>query len=300
MITLDIDFSYLSRYYNISQSKISKYQGKSITEIMQIEAAQGNERAANFMMKISSNPEQLAQLFQLCNPKNRFLILSHMNEEDLMKVMSKLEPEQIVLGLSIFNPQALVELMKKLPIESLCKIIWETMGPEAFIEKLDEKFLDEFLSSDKLNRDMFTKALAGVDEEHLQKMMENINGQCCYDNKESILQQVGKMKDDQFLKAMMSFEVEGKRQLVGNMIKEQPDLFKEFSTDALVSPFMQMPKEDILSSLMVLDTQELLPMVEELPQEVMALIATQVDPEQFAEILCDDFKDIIAQCGLEM
>ena len=59
-------------------------------------------------------------------------------------------------------------------------------------------------------------------------------------------------------------------------------------------------KEEILKSLTVLETQELLPMVENLPQDVMALIATQIDPEVFSKVLCSDFANIIASCGFKM
>ena len=41
-------------------------------------------------------------------------------------------------------------------------------------------------------------------------------------------------------------------------------------------------------------------MVENLPQDVMALIATQIDPEVFSKVLCSDFANIIASCGFKM
>ena len=91
MITLDIDLSYLSRYYNIGFDSLSKYQNKSITQIMQMEAAKGNIAAAEFLLKITSDPEELASFFQLINPKNRYLILINMNEDDLMKILYKEE-----------------------------------------------------------------------------------------------------------------------------------------------------------------------------------------------------------------
>ena len=99
MITLDIDLTYLSRYYNISTSSLEQYRSKSITQIMQIEAAKGNAKAAEFLLRILSEPKELANLFQLINPNNRYLILQHMNEDDLMKVMEHLETKQFIIGL---------------------------------------------------------------------------------------------------------------------------------------------------------------------------------------------------------
>ena len=75
MITLDLDLSYLCANYNIAASSLALYKNKSITQIMQTEAEKGNQKAAQFLLKILSEPDELAKLFQLFNPKNRFLNL---------------------------------------------------------------------------------------------------------------------------------------------------------------------------------------------------------------------------------
>ncbi|MBQ4078238.1 hypothetical protein IJD15_03560 [bacterium] len=300
MISLDIDLSYLSRYYHINTDNWKQYKNMSITEIMQTEAEQGNTKAAEFLMRITSNPEELCKLFQLADPKNRYLIIAHMNKDDQMKLMEFLKPEELVLGLSIFTQEALVELMKQLPPETLATVVLEKMDPEKFLQQLPEEYMNEFLSSDKMDKNIFMAALEEVDESELQKMMEHATGQPCYDNSESIIQQMGKMDDHQFQRAVLSFEPEGKRQLIAGMLQEKPELFEEFSPEAMTHPFKTMQKEEILKSLTVLETQELLPMVENLPQDVMALIATQIDPEVFSKVLCSDFANIIASCGFKM
>lgn len=300
MITLDLDLSYLSSYYNIGTNDLAKYQSKSITQIMQIEAAKGNTAAAEFLLKAASDPEELANVFQLVNPKNRYLILMNMNEDDLMKVMENLETEQFILGLSIFTHDAICKLMMSLEPESLATVVLEKMDSDMFLKILPEKYLDEFISSDKIDRKMLMKAMEDIDEEQLQKMMEKVTGQSCYDDRDSILQKMGSMSDDDFMRAVYNFEPEGKQQLISNLLQEKPDLFEEFSAEAMVHPFTTMEKDDILKSLRVLEPQEFLPMMQELPQEVMALVATQVDPKVFAQILCTDFKDIIANCGINM
>lgn len=300
MITLDLDLSYLSSYYNIGTNDLAKYQSKSITQIMQIEAAKGNTAAAEFLLKAASDPEELANVFQLVNPKNRYLILMNMNEDDLMKVMENLETEQFILGLSIFTHDAICKLMMSLEPESLATVVLEKMDSDMFLKILPEKYLDEFISSDKIDRKMLMKAMEDIDEEQLQKMMEKVTGQSCYDDRDSILQKMGSMSDDDFMRAVYNFEPEGKQQLISNLLQEKPDLFEDFSAEAMVHPFTTMEKDDILKSLRVLEPQEFLPMMQELPQEVMALVATQVDPKVFAQILCTDFKDIIANCGINM
>lgn len=300
MISLDLDLSYLSSQYHIAGSAIQQYQknNMSITQIMETEAAQGNAAAAEFLMKITTNPEELAKLFQLANPKNRYLILANMNEQDLMMVMQYLQPQELLLGLSIFTQEALVDLMMQLPQETLATVVLSKMDSNQFLNVIPEKYMNEFFESDKIDRTMMMEAMENIDEEELQKMMEAYTGEPCYEQSDAILEKMGKMNDDDFMKAVFSFEPEGKKQIISNLLLEKPDLFEEFSAEAMVHPFTTMPKEEILKSLSVLETKEMLPMVEELPQEIMALIATQIDPQVFSEILCSEFADIIAKCGI--
>ena len=147
---------------------------------------------------------------------------------------------------------------------------------------------------------MFMKALEDVDEVQLQKMMESVTGQTCTEDSDSILQTLSSMSDDDFMRAIYSFEPDGKQQLISNLIQEKPDLFEEFSAEAMVHPFTTMKKDDILKSLGVLETKEMLPMVEDLPKDIMALIATQINPLKFAELLTANFADVIANCGFAM
>lgn len=298
MISLDLDLAYLSSQYNIGTSAMKYYQNMSIVEIMTKEAEKGNMKAAKFMMQIATNPDELAKVFQLVNPKNRFLILNSMNQQDLMMVMEFLEPEQMVLGLSIFNPDALVKLMQQLPPETLSKLVLENMETNKFLNSIKEEHMDEFFESDKIDRNMFMKALENVDDEQLQKMMEATTGQSCYEEKGNILHQLDALSDDDFLKSIKSFEPDGKKQLISNLLEEKPELFEEFSAEAMTHPFETMPKEEILKSLTVLETREMLPMVEDLPKDLMALIATQIDPKVFSEILTSEFSSVIAQCGI--
>ena len=44
-----------------------------------------------------------------------------------------------------------------------------------------------------------------------------------------------------------------------------------------------------------LDEEFLIPMVKELPKDLIQVIATQIDPGEFAEILSKNYKDILAQ-----
>lgn len=301
MITLDLDISYLCSRYHIASLNIMQYkkQNMSIEQIMEAEIRKGNLEAAKMLMQITSNPDELSKLFQLVNPQNRFLLLSNMNRNDLLMIIELLEPEELVLGLSIFNVDILTDLMMRMDTEVLSNLVLSTMKTEKFLQMLPEKFLDEFLSSDKLDKGILMEAIQNVDEEQLQKMMESFSGESCYDSKNSIIDKLGAMNDDDFRSAMFMFEPEGKQQLINGVLIKKPELFKEFSPEALVYPFKQMNKGAVLQSLLQLKTKDMIPMIEQMPEEILSLIATQIDPSKFAEILCHDFADVIAKCGIK-
>ena len=300
MINLDLDYAYLSSRYHIGSRDMQRYKNMSIVQIMQVEAAKGNSAAAEFLMHITNNPKELAKVLKLVDPKNRYLILMNMNENDLMMIMQFLEPEELILGLSIFNQDALIELMQQLPPETLQKVVLSKMDSEKFLKLIPEEYLNEFFASDNIDRSMIMKGMENIDKEQLQKMMENFTGQPCYDDSDTILQSMNKLNDDNFMKAVLCCEPKGKQQIIGNMLREKPDLFQEFSPEAMTHPFKTMPKEEILKSLSVLETKEMLPMIENMPQEIMALVATQIDPQVFAKILCSNFAEVLANCGMNL
>ena len=298
MIGLDLDLGYLNSYYHIGTTQLEQYRNMSLVEIMKAEAVKGNSRAAQFLMHITANPDELAKILQLVNPQNRYLILRNMNKNDLMDVMQFLEPKELVLGLSIFTQEALVGLMMFLEPESLATVVLEKMDAEKFLAVIPEKFLDEFIDSDKITTKMFLEALKDVDQSELQKMMESFSGQSCYDEKDDIISSLSNLSDDNFMRAMHQFEPKGKQQLILGLLKNKPELFEEFSPEAMTHPFKTMEKEEILKSLLVLNTEDMLPMVEDLPPEAMSLIAAQINPQVFARLLCSKFKDVIADCGI--
>ena len=299
MISLDLDLLYLNRYFNIGVDKLQQYRNKSITEIMEIEAESGNRAAADFLTQITSDPTKLVKAFQLINPKNRYLILINMNKDDLTKFIGMLEPEQLVLGLSIFTQEGLLKLMLELPTETLSKLVMKNMDTEKFLQIIPEDFLDEFLTSDKIDKDLIMKSLEEVDEAQMQKMMENMTGQPCYDDKKSIMKNLASMGDRKFMESILSFEREGKEQIIYGILNKRPDLMQEFNPEAIVFPFSKMEKGEILKALSELETKELMPMFEDLQQDVLALIATQIDPKVFAKVLSSEFIDVIAECGID-
>ena len=86
LIQLNLDLNYLSQYFEISTRRLNEYASKSIEEVMELEEQQGNSAAA-LISSAMQNPQKLAKLLQLMDPKNRFLIIRNLSENDLAKLI---------------------------------------------------------------------------------------------------------------------------------------------------------------------------------------------------------------------
>ena len=107
MIQLNVDFSLLYRFFGIPLAKIRQYANKDIEEIMKIEAAQGNQKAADYK-EILSDPDKIIDIFKLSNVENKYIILKNLNEEDSDKLLPLLNQEQLSLGLNFFTEEKLM------------------------------------------------------------------------------------------------------------------------------------------------------------------------------------------------
>ena len=64
LIQLQVDYTLLNRFFGIPASKIPMYANKDFQEIMEIEAQQGNQKAADYK-KILSDPDKILEIFNI-------------------------------------------------------------------------------------------------------------------------------------------------------------------------------------------------------------------------------------------
>lgn len=77
-ISIDATQEYLRSKLGLNLTKILEYQNKSIKEIIEAEAAQGNQAAIQLAADMFTNPTLLIELFQLSDPKNKLVIMRQM------------------------------------------------------------------------------------------------------------------------------------------------------------------------------------------------------------------------------
>ena len=305
MIRLDIDLSYLTKNFEIGTQRLNQYGSKSIDEIMEAEAAQGNTKAAEYQREVVNDPKELIKLFKLSKAKNRYAILSQMNSSDLEYIAQFLEPQDLQMGLMFFTKTKILNLIYDLPKNKICSILFQTFTPEQFLKMIPEKELNKFFESDKLDKNKILDFVKTIPEDKLNKMVEKYmfkeEGKLQENNnwsQEHVVKWLEQLKPEQFKKALQYFEREEKQALILNLTQEDNKLFTEFSKNALTFPLRQLDKGDIVKSMNKLEPEDLLKMVNELPDELLAVVCTQIDPMVFAELLSKNFADVLAEIGI--
>lgn len=296
MITLNTDLSYLAKLFNISSSRLSSYGDKSIDEIMEAEAAQGNTAAANFSQEILSDPVALVKLFQLSDPSNKYAILSNLSEKDLKELIPLLEPQDMVLGLNYFTKDKLLKLYHDLPKNQLVKIVFQMFPPEQVMQLMPDHELNKFLQSQELDKDLVLKNLKSLPPEMLVQMIEAATGKAATSNNQhDLINEIATLSPDKYKEALINIPPQKKRQIILQMTKEKPKLFELFSADAYINMISQKEKPDLVKSAKAIDPEQLIKMMGQLPQDLLSIVMTQIDPQKFADVLVSKFRDVLTQ-----
>lgn len=334
MITLNTDIYLICSMFNVSRKKLAdEYSGMSIEEIMQTEAQQGNTAAANFDKAVLSNPIKLIELFQLNSPENKYAILSNMSEHDLEELLPLLDKSDLVAGLNFFTKDKLLAMTQELPIEQLINMTFQMFSPEQIIQLMPEEQLNKLLSSPEMDKGLEIKYLQTMKPEILAQMLEATLGQPLSEiqsqggmqgqnnagsqlasensgamvgrtsldgqtslNRQAILNQIISLPDDKFQEAMINIPPANKRAFIYKMTQEQPKLFQMFDPAAYTNIIDQKKqKEDMIKAANVIEPEQLVKMAKELPQDLTAVLLTQMDTNKFADVLLSSFKEIIKQ-----
>lgn len=299
MITLDVNHLYLAKMFGINTSRINRAGLKTIDEFMEAEALQGNSQAARFEDEVFNSPEQILRLYQLTSPKNRFLILRNMKEEELLFIMQFLDEDVMYSALKFLSQDKLTKMVSELPKAKLATVVFNSFTVEKFLQIIPEKEMNKFFESPKIERTKITKAVDGLDQSKLQGIMESLTGQpCSHCDSREVRAKLGELDDKKFQRAVLAMNPETKAALIQGMTEDNPEYLLEFSTDAMMKPLTQLQKPDFMKCLAVLEPEDYLNMLQELPKDIMPLVCTQIDPDVFAELLSTNFKDILKEISL--
>lgn len=295
-LAISSTLEYLQSRLSLSEDKMQIYADKSLEEILDAEAAEGNQAAIQLAADMFTDPSQLIELFQLADPENKLIILQSMTSAQLEKLVPMLETDDLVQGLQYFTQDSLMDLLKDLPAEELVKTVFEMFSEQQVIENMPEKELDKLLTGTDMDKELLLKNLQSIPETYLQQIVESVTGEESEGNSRELTSQISQMGDQDYKQAIMNLQPVQKQELTLSITSSQPKLYEKFSADAYTHIIMrEREKDETVKAMGVIKPEYLQNMMTELPQDLLSVVITQIDTEKFADSLINKFPEVLAK-----
>lgn len=298
MIIIDTDLTTLMQKLNISTAKMQQqYSMMSVEEIVEAEAAQGNQQAVEYARELFTNPEQLVKIFKLADPNNKLEILSEMTAQQLALFLPEMEETDLSEGLKYFTQDKLLSMLESIPPEQLVNTVFEMFSQEEIIQYLPEEQLDKFLSSTEMDKNKIMEHMKEIPPELIAQMLETMTGQPVEDmSMESMLETVGGFNPLEFKNALLSLQPVAKQHLTLGLAKEDTKLFQLFDARAytnMINTYKQQP--ELVKAMNVIEEDQKIKMLKELPNDLLSIVITQMDAQDFADILIKRCPELLAE-----
>ena len=297
-VALDSNMVYLQTRLNINTGRMSNYADKSLDEIIAQEAKEGNTVAKEFKRELFGDTDELIESFSLGNVDNKFNVIKSLNEEQLEKILPMLSPEDLVFGLNFFTQDKLLKMFQDVPSAEAVNVALEAFPMEQVIQMMPEEHLEKFFFSDDVEKKQVIKQLKNMPHEILTQMVEGITGEPADESDSmALINAIGNLPDKQYKECMAGMDPVIQMQVVYQMSKEDKKTLENFDNSAYTTMLIKLQKPDIVKSMAGLEIESLQQMIAQLPKDLFAIVATQVDVEEFAKFLISDCKDVLANLG---
>ena len=301
-LIIDSNLEYLQSVLHISKVTFEeKYANKSIDEIVEAEAAQGNQEAIKLAQQLTTNVNLVMELFDLADTNNKYMILREMSAQQLQVFLPEMEEKDLLQGLFFFTEDKLMKMLEELPSEQLVKTVFEMFSKEEIVQLLPEEQLDKFLTSTDIDKNKILKHMQSIPPEYVAQVLEQITGQA-HEGMDSIdlSKKFGELNPLEFKDAITAFQPTQKQQLVLSLGKEHEEWFQLFNANAytkVINREKQQP--EVVKAMSVIEPEYIQNMISELPNDLLSIVITQIDTEKFADILMNQFPEIMAQIILK-
>ncbi len=294
-IVLDTNMKLLADRMSISSSRMVKDYGlKTVDEIIEAEAAQGNTRALTFARDLYTSPDKLINIFKLYDVENKFVIINNMDSQTRELILPMLNSEDLVMGLYFFKQDKLLEMLQDVSSEEIVRVIMSTFPLEQVILMFKEDDLAKFFQNDKLERYDVMEQLKSMPPEILIKFVEGITGEeYSLENQKNLFKSIDAMPLDKYRDFMSSIDPDVQRQLTFQLTKTNNEYLQLFENRAYTEMLGKLMKPDMIAPMIELEQETLVNMILELPDDLMSIVAAQVKTEDFANFLLDDHLDVL-------
>ena len=289
-LVIDSNLEYLQNILHISKVTFEeKYANMSVDEIIEAEAASGNQQAIELAQELTTNTSLVMELFDLADTNNKYMILRELTAQQLEVFLPEMEEKDLLQGLFFFTQDKLMKMLEELPAEQLVNTAFELFSQEEIVQLMPEEQLDKFLTSTDIDKNKILKHMQSIPPEYVAQVLEQITGES-HENMDSI--DLSKEYQD----ALKAFQPTQKQQLVLSLGKEHEEWFQLFDAHAYTT-IMNREKQqpEVVKAMSVIEPEYIQNMITELPNDLLSLVITQMDTEKFTEILMDEFPEVIAE-----
>lgn len=297
-LVIDSNLEYLQNILHISNVTFEeKYADMSVDEIIEAEAAAGNQYAIELAKELTSNTSLVMELFDLADTENKYMILRELTSQQLQEFLPEMEEKDLLQGLFFFTQDKLMKLLEELPAEQLVNTVFQMFSQEEVVKFMPDEQLNKFLTSTDIDKNKILKHMQSIPEEYVAQVLEQITGES-HENMKSydLSKEFGELNPLQYKDALMAFQPTQKQQLVLSLGKEHEEWFQLFDADAytkIINREKQQP--EVVKAMSVIEPEYIQNMLKELPNDLLSLVITQMDTKQFTEMLMEQFPEVIAE-----
>ena len=296
-IVIDANMTMFAERLHISSSRmVEEYGLKTIDEIIEAEAAQGNTAAVSYAQEIYNSPEKLIKIFRLADVENKFVLIKNMDSRTREDILPMLEPEDLVMGLYFFNKDSLLKMLSEVDSEELVNVVLDALPFQDIIKLIPEEDLAEFFQSKDIDKYVIENEFKNMPHEVMQKFIEGLTGMAYgkVEDPEGIIKDIINLPEDKFRNFMSQIDPDVQRQLVFQITKKDEKYLQIFSNEMYVEMLdNQLMKNEIVPSMIMLQKESLVNMITVLPEDLMSVVASQIDTEKFVNYLMQGHLDLL-------
>ena len=294
-IVLDTNMKLFAERLNITSSRmVQDYGLKTVDEIIEAEAAQGNTQAINYAREMYNSPAKLIKIFKLADVENKFVLLHNMNSQMREAILPMLEKDDLVMGLYFFTQDKLLDMLMDVDIEELVNVILGAFPLEDIVMMFTEDDLAQFFQHDELEKYDVINQLKSLPPEVMIKFVEGITGKPSEEtNPLDLIKSIEELPTDKYRDFMSAIDPDVQRQLTFQLTKQKPEYLQLFPNETYVNMLSTLMKPEMVKPMINLEKDSLVTMITELPEDLMSIVAAQVDTKDFAEYLLDGHLDLL-------
>lgn len=301
MVNLDIDMELLAKYaYLIQGQGIARTNNANASDNEEGAEGVNGANGTKFYRQKGYGAKNLVEDLDLRDPKVRYAIIKEMKESEVLKLLPLLSKKALLRGMQFFTRDKLSTLLSYLPEELLAKVCQNMFTPKQMIELMPLKAVQKFLTNKKIDKKNIEKYMnEEMKPQELRDMYMQATGRDIgTNNKEEMSAKICSLKPDMFKDAICAMHPKHVKGMATMVLKEQPELTKEFSSLDMSMCFDKCMKADIIKGLSVLEPEELSKVLENLPPQLLEQVVTQIDPEIFADQLLNQLSDVLDRMQL--